>query len=62
MSDAMTGIASGITAACLLLIFIGICLWTYSGRRRASFEASSRLPLEEDEFRAAGHGAAEDTR
>ena len=28
-----------------LLVFVGIALWAYSGRRRADFERAARLPL-----------------
>ena len=42
------GIASGVMAGILLLIFVGLWLWAYSSRRRPAFEAAARLPLEED--------------
>jgi cbb3-type cytochrome oxidase subunit 3 len=42
------GIASGVTAALLIVIFVAICAWAYSSRRRASFESTARLPLEDD--------------
>ncbi len=51
MSPAMmagTGILSGVVAAVLLVTFIGLWLWAYSGRRRATFESAARLPLEDD--------------
>jgi cbb3-type cytochrome oxidase subunit 3 len=53
MSAAIIGFASGLTAAGLLAVFIGICVWTYSRSRRCVYEATSRLPLEEDDFRVA---------
>lgn len=31
----------------LLVTFIGIVLWAWSGRRRAAFDAAARLPLED---------------
>ncbi len=31
----------------LLITFIGIVLWAWSGRRRAAFDAAARLPLED---------------
>jgi cytochrome c oxidase cbb3-type subunit 4 len=39
---------AGIVTAILLASFIAGCLWAYSGRRQAEFEAAARLPLEED--------------
>jgi cbb3-type cytochrome oxidase subunit 3 len=42
------GIASGVMAGVLLIIFVALCLWAYSSRRRPAFDAASRLPLEED--------------
>jgi cytochrome c oxidase cbb3-type subunit 4 len=42
------GHLSGVVTAVLLLAFIGIVLWAWSGRRRATYEAAARLPLEED--------------
>jgi cytochrome c oxidase cbb3-type subunit 4 len=32
----------------LMLVFIGIVLWAWSGKRRQRFDAAARLPLEED--------------
>ena len=43
-----SGLASGIAAAVLLVLFIGICLWAYSARRRPRYDAAAQLPLEED--------------
>lgn len=39
---------SGIFTGLLILIFIGIWAWAWSSRRRVEFDATSRLPLEED--------------
>jgi len=38
----------GLLTAVLLFAFIGLCLWAWSSRRKADFEASAALPLEED--------------
>ncbi len=43
-----TGILRGVVAGVLLFAFVSLWLWAYSGRRRASFEAAARLPLEDD--------------
>lgn len=33
----------------LFLTFIGIVIWAFSGAQKKSFDAASRMPLEEDE-------------
>jgi len=30
----------------LVIVFVGIVVWAWSGRRRERFEAAARLPLE----------------
>jgi cytochrome c oxidase cbb3-type subunit IV len=45
-----TGILSGVVAAVLLVTFIGLWLWAYSGRRRAMFDSAAQLPLEDDTY------------
>lgn len=47
---ARAGTLSGIAAGALLVTFIGICLWAYSGRRRRAFDAVAQLPLEDDDL------------
>ena len=32
----------------LMIIFVGIVVWAWSGRRRERFEEAARLPLEDD--------------
>ena len=44
----MTGIISGVITALLLALFIGGWLWAWSSRRKSTFEAAARLPLQED--------------
>lgn len=46
------GIASGLVIAVMIVLYSGMVVWAWSARRRASFEAAARLPLEED---AASH-------
>ena len=36
--------------AALLLLFIGIVIWAYSGARKKDFEQASRLALDEDDL------------
>lgn len=33
----------------VLITFVGIIVWAFSKSRQASFDAASRLPLEEDQ-------------
>ncbi len=45
-----TGILRGVVAGVLLVAFVALWLWAYSGRRRPAFEAAARLPLEDDAY------------
>src|SRR5581483_10031945 len=38
-----TGILRGVVAGILLVAFLALWVWAYSGRRRSAFEAASRL-------------------
>ena len=38
----------GILTAVLIVLFLGIVGWAYSGRRREAFADAARLPLAED--------------
>ena len=40
----------GLLTALLLFSFIGLCIWAWSSRRKADFEATAALPLEEDQY------------
>ena len=42
------GTLSGVFTGLLIVLFIGIFAWAWSSARRSSFEATARLPLEED--------------
>ena len=42
----------------VMVAFIGIVIWAWSGARRERFEAAARLPLEDDEPERAGRGTA----
>ena len=39
---------SGFMTALLLILFIGICIWSWSSKRKESFERMANLPLEDD--------------
>ena len=40
---------SGVVTALLLVAFIGIAAWAWSGRARARFEEAARLPLHDED-------------
>ena len=46
--ETFTGILRGAMAGTLLIMFVGLWIWVFGAQRRRSFEAASRLPLEED--------------
>lgn len=54
--------AHAIWTVLLLVIFIGIVIWAWSGRQKQRFERAARAPLEEDDShphsvaRVAGEG------
>jgi cytochrome c oxidase cbb3-type subunit 4 len=43
-----TGVLRGVVAGVLLVAFLALWVWAYSGRRRSTFEAAARLPFEDD--------------
>jgi cytochrome c oxidase cbb3-type subunit 4 len=43
-------IVRGLLTAVLLFAFIGLCIWAWSKRRKADFDAVAALPLEEDQY------------
>lgn len=38
----------GVFTALMLLLFVGVCLWAYSSRRKKDFDEAAQLPLEPD--------------
>ncbi len=38
----------GIVTGALLGLFVGLCIWAWSKRRKSSFDAAARMPLEDD--------------
>lgn len=38
----------GLITLLFLVIFLGIVVWAYSGRRREDFDEAARLPLDDD--------------
>ena len=43
-------IVRGILLVMLIAGFLGLWIWAWSSRRKADFEASAALPLEEDQY------------
>jgi len=50
------GIVAGCINAILLLLFIGIWVWAWLPRHRKSFDALSRIPMQEEEPGLPGMG------
>ncbi len=48
MSLDLNLVRSAVTVA-LFVLFIALCLWAWSSRRRAEFDAAARLPFEDGE-------------
>ncbi len=44
----MIGIIRGIITLVLMLLFITLVIWAWSGRRKAQFNAAAQLPLEDE--------------
>lgn len=40
-------ILSGWTLLCLI-VFVAICVWAWSGKRKSTFEDAARIPFNED--------------
>jgi cytochrome c oxidase cbb3-type subunit 4 len=40
----------GIMTILLMVAFIGVCLWAYSGRRKKDFEDASNLPFDDEDI------------
>ncbi len=43
------GIVRGVITVVLLVLFIGLCAFSFSRRRRAEYDAAAHLPLMDDE-------------
>ena len=41
-------LVTGLVTLALILVFIAICVWAWSKRRKGDFEAAARLPLEDE--------------
>jgi len=54
MSQYIYGWVAGITTLISMIAFLGVVAWSYSRRRRDSFDAMARMPLEEDASQTPG--------
>jgi cytochrome c oxidase cbb3-type subunit 4 len=43
------GLLRGIFTVLMLMLFVCICFWAWSSRRKPVFDAVARLPLESDD-------------
>jgi cytochrome c oxidase cbb3-type subunit 4 len=43
-----SGTFFGLLTLVLMLLFVGIVVWAWSARRRETYDAAARAPLEED--------------
>ncbi len=48
--DEIQHIISGFMTGLLFILFIGICVWSWSSKRTEIFEQMSRLPLDDGNF------------
>lgn len=42
------GIVMGVSTGILLVVFLGIVVWAFEHKRKASFDEAARLPLQDD--------------
>ncbi len=43
------GFWQGVWTVVVMIVFVGIVAWAYSGKRKHRFEEAARIPLEDDE-------------
>ena len=48
MSAADYSTFSSVMTVVMLVVFLGIVAWAYSGKRRAQFDEAARVPFEDD--------------
>jgi cytochrome c oxidase cbb3-type subunit IV len=41
-------LVTGLVTLALIVVFVAICAWAWSNRRRSDFEAAARQPLEDE--------------
>lgn len=42
------GLAQGIWTIIVLVVFVGIVIWAWSGKRKKYFDEAARIPFDED--------------
>jgi cytochrome c oxidase cbb3-type subunit 4 len=50
----MIGVVRGVLTLILMVCFIALTAWAWSGRRKAQFESMARVPLEDEPDAASG--------
>ena len=53
-----SGTLSGVVTAVLIVLFLSVCIWAYSARRRPQFDEAARIPLDDDDVGDARASAA----
>lgn len=43
------GLIQSIWTVVALVVFLGVCVWAWSARRKADFDEAARLPFTDDE-------------
>jgi cbb3-type cytochrome oxidase subunit 3 len=53
------GLIDIIWTVVVMILFIGIVIWAYSGKRRKAFDEAARIPLEDDDLPTAEDSSKE---
>jgi cytochrome c oxidase cbb3-type subunit 4 len=40
----------GLSTILVMIVFIGICLWAFNGRKKKDFDDAANLPFQDDEI------------
>ena len=59
--DSINDMRAAITVISFL-VFIGICVWAWSARRKSKFDEAARLPLDEEHPQPASNNTATEQR
>ena len=46
----------GIFTLVMLILFVALCFWAWSSKRKADFDEAAQLPFRDDENDAGGNG------
>jgi cytochrome c oxidase cbb3-type subunit 4 len=44
-----SAVLSGIMTGILIVLFVGVWVWAWSERRKSSFDAAARIPLDDND-------------